>query len=71
MPNRNTTKTRVSASKPPEHRRHDMETTEVIQIFRKLFQVTAVKDERSETDSSKGRVFWTGKFVAHHCINVA
>ena len=60
----------VSASKPPEHRRQDKEVTEVIQIFRKLFQVTAEKDERLEADYSKGRVFWTGKLVAHRRVDV-
>ena len=60
----------VSASKPPEHRRQDKEVTEVIQIFRKLFQVTAEKDERLEADYSKGRVFWIGKLVAHRRADV-
>ena len=65
MPSGSTTKIWVSASKPPEHRRQDKEVIEVIQIFRKLFQVTAEKDERLEADYAKGRVLWTGELVAH------
>ena len=40
-------------------------------MIRRLFQVSADKDERIEADYAKGKVFWTGKLVAFRKLEMS